>query len=161
MSVLQAFDSGKLPDLKEAIREVSIQRRVALHWIPSHCGIPGNEEAEDWQRMEQHKDQEITYQEKRTFIKAIRKVDHPKDNYHYLDRAEQVIIFRLRTGHNRLNSHLNRLRLVPSPLCPCGQAAQTAEHILQDCNTLKKLREEHWPTEMDIHRKMYGSTEEL
>ena len=164
MSVLQALESNKLPELKEALREVSITRKVVLQWIPSHCGIPRNERADILAKegaTQEQKEQPITYQEQKTLIKAIRKIDQPKDNYHYLDRAKQVILFRARTGHNRLNSHLHRLRLVPSPLCPCGQAAQTAEHILQNCNILNQLRTEHWPTVMNIHQKLYGSLDEL
>ena len=40
------------------------------------------------------------------------------NSYHQLNRQEQVIIFRLRTGHNRLNHHMNQcasiLRLLPA-----------------------------------------------
>ena len=36
------------------------------------------------------------------------------DDYHTLDRAGQVTLIRLRTGHNRLNSHMHRkMDLVP------------------------------------------------
>ena len=39
------------------------------------------------------------------------------DDYHIVDRAGQVTIICLHTGHNRLNSHMNRrVNLVPSPL---------------------------------------------
>ena len=62
-------------------------------------------------------------------IKAIFKKkwedDHSRynkdDAYHYLSRKEQVIIFRLRTGHNRLRHHLySKMRIGPTDLCPCG-----------------------------------------
>ena len=40
---------------------------------------------------------------------------------HILDRAGQVTIICLHTGHNRFNSHMNRrVNLVPSPPCTCG-----------------------------------------
>ena len=47
------------------------------------------------------------------------------DDYHTLDRAGQVTLIRLRTGHNKLNSHMHRkMNLVPSPLCTCGTEDQ-------------------------------------
>ena len=36
-----------------------------------------------------------------------------EDSIHQLDRAAQVTIFRLRTGHCQLLSHLNRLKIFP------------------------------------------------
>ncbi|KAH3831362.1 hypothetical protein DPMN_104627 [Dreissena polymorpha] len=41
---------------------------------------------------------------------------------------------RLRSGQNRLNAHMHKkYKLVPSPLCPCREDKQTAEHVLQRC----------------------------
>ena len=34
---------------------------------------------------------------KKNLIKATRKTEQPKDNYHYLESTEPVILFRLRT----------------------------------------------------------------
>ena len=50
----------------------------------------------------------ITLAEKKTIIKHSFKTKKIHDNYHKLDRAGQVIILRLRTGHNRLNSHMHK-----------------------------------------------------
>ena len=45
-----------------------------------------------------------------------------KDDYHLLSRKQQVVLVRLRTGHNRLNSHMHRrLKLASSPTCLCGK----------------------------------------
>ena len=46
---------------------------------------------------------------------------------HQLDRAAQVTIFRLRTGHYQL-SHLHRLKISHSDECPCGTGPQTPNH---------------------------------
>ena len=33
-------------------------------------------------------------------------------------------------GHNRFNKHLNKkMRAVPSPMCPCGDAEQDTAHV--------------------------------
>ena len=48
-----------------------------------------------------------------------------------LDRPGQLVLARLRSGHNRLNAHMHRkLKIVPSPSCPCGEEDQTTEHVL-------------------------------
>ena len=39
----------------------------------------------------------------------------------------QVVLARLRSGHNRLNAHMHRkLNIVPSPTCPNGEEYQTS-----------------------------------
>ena len=45
----------------------------------------------------------------------------------------ETIIYRLRTGHNRLNMHLYKIALHNSGLCDfCGEA-ETVKHYLLDC----------------------------
>ena len=53
---------------------------------------------------------------------------------HQLSRHQQAIIFHLRTGHCRLNSHLKRFGVKTSAQCPCGEADQTPKHYLQSCS---------------------------
>ena len=78
------------------------------------------------------------------------------DGYHLLSRKQQVILVRLRTGHNRLNSHIHRkLKLVPSPTCPCGQEEQTTEHVLQRCPPLRSHKRrrvacQHFPDDQTL-----------
>ena len=105
--------------------------------------------------MEQEKNSHI-YTEMKTFVKSLFRVPQPRSSYTQLTRQEQVIIFRLRTGHNRLNHHLHRLKIVRSPNCQCGEEDQTVKHILQDCDKLQMLRDDVWPTDMSLHKKLYG-----
>ena len=84
------------------------------------------------------------------------------DDYHTLERAGQVILLRLRTGHNRPNSHMHRrMNLVPSPLFTCGTENQTTEHILQRCPAYQHLRQQIWSDGTSLHQKLYGKKEEL
>ena len=46
LSVLQAYQSHKLPNLTKALQQVATTRRAVLQWIPAHCGILGNEQAD-------------------------------------------------------------------------------------------------------------------
>ena len=53
LSVLQAFNAGKLKNL------YSLNTlRTELQWIPSHCGIEGNEKADKMAKMGARKEQE-------------------------------------------------------------------------------------------------------
>ena len=84
-----------------------------------------------------------------------------EDSIHQLDRAAQVTIFRLRSGHCQLLSHLHRLNISHSDECPCGTGAQTPNHILQSCPTFDTLRRQTWPSPVDAHRKLWGPVEAL
>ena len=46
LSVLQAYQNHKLPSLAKALQQVAATRRAVLQWIPAHCGISGNEQAD-------------------------------------------------------------------------------------------------------------------
>jgi ribonuclease HI len=45
-SVLEALINNKSPDLARAMNELSTICNVTIQWIPAHCGITGNEEAD-------------------------------------------------------------------------------------------------------------------
>ena len=62
----------------------------------------------------------------------IRKI---QDDYHKLDRSMQVILIRVRTGHNRLNDPMNKkIKCIPSSMCIFNiDKDQTTENILQRC----------------------------
>ena len=113
---------------------------------------------------------DITFQEAKTITKALRKNEwksrHPNHNKHddvyRMSRKNQTIIFRLRTGHNKLKYHMFRtFKIGCSDLCTCGEAAETVEHVLQDCVLYRALRENVWGSQVDMATKLYGPLEEL
>ena len=145
---------------------------LILQWIPSHCGVPGNEEADRLSKKGsklQQVCQPASYLEVKTIIKNCfntswkkrMNVEKEKDYLETLDRTQQVIIFRVRTGHCRLLSHLYRLRLAHTDECPCGTDSQTPEHILQSCPSHNSLRQETWPYPVDLNEKLWGPTASL
>ena len=89
------------------------------------------------------------------FIKTLSKKkkwkqQHPNynqsDTLNKLNRPEQVILFRLRTGHNRLNAHMyNKFKVGESEMCPCNADIMTVEHLLQHCRLHDAMRRDMWP----------------
>ena len=165
LSALEALAGNKLPRLMAHLQEAAKHRRVALQWIPAHCGIPGNEAADELAKLgagEAQPDNSVSFTEKRTLVKAAMRPKTTRDAYDFLERWQQVVIMRLRTGHNRLNAHMNRkMKLAPSPTCNCGLGDQTAEHILQDCPLLQGHRETVWPEATSLRAKLHGSRQDL
>ena len=133
----------------------------------------GNETADTLAKegsREEQNDRSTTFQEAKTIIKAKQHKKwmqtHPhynrQDPYHLLSRPEQVIIFRLRTGHNRLNHHLyTKFRIGQSDQCPCQTGSQTTEHLLQACPLHEATRSQTWTEETPVAKKIYGTLEDL
>jgi hypothetical protein len=175
-SVLQALDSARdkeLNDLSTALSSLCRAHTVVLQWVPSHCNILGNEAADTLAKegaTKEQSDRSTTFQEAKTIIRAKQHnkwmQQHPRYNpnvpFHLLSRSEQVLIFRLRTGHNRMNHHLfNKFRIGQSDQCPCQTGSMTTEHLLQSCPQHDDLRRQIWAEETTVQGKLYGSLEDL
>ena len=94
------------------------------------------------------------------------KQQHPNykqsDSLHKLNRPKQVILFRLRTGHNRLNAHMyNKFKVGESEMCPCNADIMIAEHLLQHCRLYDAMRRDTWPEPTLLRDKLHGNLEEL
>ena len=174
LSVLQALQSNRdteINDLSTALASLCRRHEVTLQWIPSHCNLPGNEAADSLAKegtTKEQVDRSTSYPEVKTILKAKQhskwRHKHPRynkaDPYYLLTRREQVTVFRLRTGHNRLNYHLySKLRIGHTEQCPCGTGSQTTEHLLQFCPTYEPLRKGIWPDHTPF--KLYGSLRDL
>ena len=70
-SVLEATTAGKLQHLQKALNSPACIRTV-LQWIPSHCGVSGNEEADKLAKQGSEMEQEensVSYDEMKTVVK--------------------------------------------------------------------------------------------
>ena len=95
-------------------------------------------------------------------LKLLMYVGFSYSNICLVIRKDQVIIFRIRTGHNRLRHHMHsKRRICPTDLCPCGNAPQTTKHILQECRNLADKRLHFWPTLTNENQKLFGCLDDL
>ena len=109
-----------------------------------------------------NKNYSITIKQKKAIINNMFRVKKIQDDNHTLDRAGQVILIRLRTGHTRLNVHMNKkIKLITSSICICNIEDQTTEHILQRCPNHTYIRNQLWPHNTTLEHKLYGTLEEL
>ena len=176
MSTLQALDSSNpnplIRTLKDSLSSLSKIVPITLQWIPAHVGIPGNEQADKLAKEGSQLPQQpvpSTYEEAKTIIRAKFNKDWATENNGYqarrdpirfLERQHQTSIYRLRTGHCCLRSHLHRIGVKQSPLCEC-RVNQTPYHILQDCPLLQAERLRVWPVATDVETKLQGTVDDL
>ena len=111
-----------------------------------------------------------SFTDEKTIIKTLSKKkwkrQHPNsnqsDSLNKLNGPEQVILFRLRTAHNRLNTNIyNKFKVGESETCPCNADIMTAEHLLQHCQPHDALRRHMWPNPSLQRDKLYSNLEEL
>ena len=177
LSVISALTGNRNEDLDElrvALSALSDNfERAVIQWIPSHCDISGNEEADrlakEGGKLTQN-DVQMSYSDVKVAIgnsfAGKWKREHPghqkEDAYYRMGRKEQVTVFRLRTGHNRLRSHLfNKFKIGTTDVCPCGTGKMTAEHVLQDCPDHLEERKRIWTTGVPFETKLYGNVDDL
>ena len=150
--------------------ELAKHSQVNIQWIPVHCCLSGNEEADRLAKngsKQEQQSQPISFKEARKLIKNKfqKKFQEShrikEDEIKHLSRHEQTTIFHLRTGHCRLRAHLYRIGICHSPDCICQTGPQTPEHILQSCPLFTEERHKHWSDEKTLVQKLYGKQEEL
>ncbi|XP_055633404.1 uncharacterized protein LOC129773783 [Toxorhynchites rutilus septentrionalis] len=160
-SALLALESGssKHPWVL-AIEEKTAQNDITFCWIPGHCGIRGNEEAdrlakegrtsELWSTSVPSDDitrwvnsSLMTCWENEwnicrdTFLRKIKNTTHP-----WMDRNQrsfQVCLTRLRIGHTKL-THRFLVEKTEPPICNTCNVRLTVEHFLLVCPRYNLMR---------------------
>lgn len=137
--------------------------RVELVWVPSHCGVMGNERAdklanEAHENPDESKLEKFNFKEKsdqrfktKTCIKwqeewsasdkgrfcfSIVPRISSRAWFKSADFSRKEIVFwnRIITNHSRCASSLNRFKIVDTPLCPCGKNYESVDHIVFECD---------------------------
>ncbi|KAJ4447107.1 hypothetical protein ANN_09107 [Periplaneta americana] len=132
---------------------ITLNKRIVFQWIPSHCGILGNENADALAKKGSiatyRPVTKSTYYSVKRFIKSTyldfnkqnlitqsqgKKWNSPHQNPQLipdLPRKSSVAAFRLATGHDCLAKHLHRIGIYQSPNCPLCNSNQEmdSEHL--------------------------------
>ena len=141
---------------------------VRFCWVPSHCGIDGNERVD--QLAKETLDQDIdplasvhytdlkplvnTYIQKLVQTKwdvavhgrdlyLVKPTLGPPKKFQHLTRAEEVVITRLRIGHTKATKSHILSRGPPTGCHHCGQTL-TIDHMLLECTLLQECRDEYY-----------------
>ena len=141
---------------------------VRFCWIPSHCGIEGNEKID--QSAKESLDHDIDplarihYADLKPLINSyiqqlvqikwdvsvhgrdlylLKPTLGPPKKFQYLTRAEEVVITRLRIGHTKATKSHILSRGPPTTCHHCGQTL-TIDHMLLECAALQEIREEYY-----------------
>jgi ribonuclease HI len=142
------------------IYECNTRHKVALQWVRAHCGIPGNEMADQAAKVAHANNRSALFRlttpellkELKTkhyrawnddwrrqvestntgqFLFAVRSSIGPRK--WKFTRREEVALTRLRTGHAGVASYLHRFKWQESPLCRFCTVPEDIEHYLLHC----------------------------
>ena len=108
--------------------------------------------------------QGVTSRDERKFNRAWKTRTgsiYPSDSIIHLNRREQTMIFRLRTGHCRLGAHFYKLKVVTTPQCHWNTEHQTLENVLQRCPTYDSISKNIWSQPKTMEEKLWGERDDL
>ena len=170
-SVLQSVQNESQDNATRNVKRqfiiISRTNNAVFQWISAHCGITGNQSADKLAKQtsecQQHR-HTLLVPEMKTLVKGKFNTagktrtgsTYPSDPIMHLNRREQTMILRQRTGHCRLGAHLFKLKVVTTPRCHCNTEHQTPERVLQICPTYESIMKSIWSEPKTIEEKRWG-----
>ncbi|KAI5747442.1 hypothetical protein M8J77_014609 [Diaphorina citri] len=168
LSALQSLQNiiSSSPIALEIINLLHEHRRMfhlEFVWVPSHVGIPGNEEADRLARealtMNSPPVKKVQIQDHKVFLKSkiisswnnewtslmenklreLKNENKPWIPSFNMSRREQVSLTRLRIGHTNL-THVHLMKREPPPECDTCNCRLTVKHLLKYCNKYQNIR---------------------
>ena len=142
--------------------------RVRICWVPSHCGIEGNEIVDQLAKETIDHDVDplatVHYADLKPVVNSyiqqgvqikwdvsihgrdlylLKPTLGPPKKFKHRTRAKEVVITRLRIGHTKATkSHI--LSRGPPTACQHGGQTLTIEHMLLECTVLQQIRDEYY-----------------
>ena len=157
-----------------------------LQWIPGHSNIMGNDTADKLAKAGAQMEQPDKPTSMETASRVLKDDFHiswmtrwtqgttgrvmfdyvtkpcKNDPINELPRKDQCLIFQFRTGHCRLNLHLNRINPVHLPSCRnCGHPYESVDHVLLYCQPLQIIRDRYLPSPPTLQNTLYADTQQL
>ena len=173
LSVHAALKKDCWKDAQDWIRKIKLQCRklqgiVKLLWVPSHCGVEGNEEADRLAELGTKGDQkEIPITQAIGYAKVKKKrwtITHKRAKTIFRDKLKpklniektwprrvQSLYSRLRSDHcKELKAYLYRIEVIDDPNCECGEK-ETIEHVLCHYPKLGEVRRRVMEEPLQLH----------
>ena len=172
LSVLQSLrsttsDNPLINELLLKYTNISNDKDILFCWIPSHCGIRGNEKADraaktalslpvsemklphtdfkpQIQKLLQNKWQESWNAETNNKLHTVKPVLGEWCPAYQPTRRDEVVLARLRIGHSYLTHSYLLKRGEDPPECVFCQEPYTIKHILLDCADLIIVRHQYF-----------------
>ena len=172
-SILQSLQpSGGdqiISNIKQELSLLKNKKSVTLQWIPSCCGVGGNEEADRLSKMGsklKQSAQPMSYSKAKTILgnnfrmewRQRLDIGTEEDSIH--SWTEQI-------KSQSLDWELDTVNLSPTSTdwkCPIQtnvHAAQVLKPPTTSCPTFDALRCKTWPSPVDAQRKLWGPVETL
>ena len=163
LSLTQALQRDDWRDADDWIGEIKETAyrwggQATVLWIPSHCGVTGNEIvdklAEEGAKLQQE-GIPVTHATAKRRIKRVKwKVQHARAKETFGDRLKpkveveklwardvRSLFASLRTGHSpKLKQYKYLIEAEDDPYCECQEAEETIKHVLCDCPRLARAR---------------------